>query len=150
MKTETTHRKTSHTMRARHLMTPDPETVTAETHLMTAASRMAELGLRHLPVNDADGRLVGMISDRDLRVALGNPGEALRTTPRLADVEELTVGAVMAPDPISVDLDTPVRAIAEILAIEHIGAVPVVDEGDHVVGIVSYVDVLAYFAAKEE
>ena len=133
---------------ARQLMTPDPVTVTPETHLMTAASKMSELGLRHLPVVDAAGKLVGMISDRDLRVALGNPGEALRTS-RLDEVEELTVESMMAGDPISIELDTPVKTIAEILAVEHIGAVPVIDEGDHVTGIVSYVDVLAYYAARE-
>lgn len=134
---------------ARTLMTADPETVMTETHLVTAAAKMAELGLRHLPVVDEDGRLVGMISDRDVRMALGNPGDALRTG-RLAEVEELTVGTAMTNDAISVDLDAPARLIAETLAVERIGAVPVIDEGEHVVGIVSYVDLLAYFARKED
>ena len=37
---------------ARQLMTADPETVTADTHLVTAAAKLGELGLRHLPYVD--------------------------------------------------------------------------------------------------
>lgn len=135
-------------MTARTLMTADPETTSPETHLLTAASKMVELHLRHLPVVDDGGRLVGMLSDRDLRTALGSPGDAVRYQ-RAADLENLTVESVMANDPIRVQLDSPVKMIADVLATESIGAVPVVDEGERVVGIVSYVDVLAYFASKE-
>jgi CBS domain-containing protein len=135
-------------MNASSLMTADPETVTPETHLVTAAARMIELGLRHLPVVDEGQRLVGMISDRDVRTALGSPSDAVRGQ-REGELEELTVDSVMANDPIRVELDAPVKTIADVLATEKIGAVPVVDEGERVVGIVSYVDVLAYFAARE-
>lgn len=132
---------------ARTLMTADPETISAQSHLLEAVSRMAELDLRHLPVVDSSGKLVGMISDRDVRTAIGSPAEALRSR-GFEDSEGLTVASVMAEDPLCVELDTPVREIATLIATEKIGAVPVVDENENVVGIVSYVDLLTWYAAN--
>ena len=53
------------------------------------------------------------------------------------DESESRVSDVMAPDPLRAALDAPVSEIAEMLVDEKIGAVPVVDEGDRPVGIVS-------------
>lgn len=124
------------------LMTPDPVTAEPEEMLFDAVSRMAEGGLRHLPVIDGDGRLVGMLSDRDVRAAVGDPAEALRHGSRW-EAEALTVGDVMRIDPVRVELDAKASDIAGVLADERIGAVPVVDEFDRPIGIVSYVDLLA-------
>lgn len=133
------------TITARRLMTPDPEVTTEESSLFDAAAKMAENNIRHLPVVDADGVLVGMISDRDVRAALGDPMEALRD---VRDDDSLTVGNVMAPDPLQVGLDTPITEVAGMIANEKLGAIPVVDEGDRPVGIISYVDLLAHLAKQ--
>lgn len=130
---------------ARLVMTPDPETILEEASLFEAAAKMAELGVRHLPVVDDSGLLVGMLSDRDIRSAIGDPVEALRGR---RDESESRVSDVMAPDPLRVALDAPISDIAEMLVDERIGAVPVVDEGDRPVGIVSYVDLIRYLAGK--
>ena len=127
---------------AREVMTVDPETVSADASLFTAASIMAELGVRHLPVVDAEGRLVGIISDRDVRTALGDPLELLRGR----DDSELTVGSVMSTEPLSETLTTPIGDLAGLLADERIGAIPIVDDDSHPIGIVSYVDVLSWYA----
>lgn len=128
---------------ARLVMTADPETVLEETSLFEAAAKMAELGVRHLPVVDAAGTLVGMLSDRDIRTSIGDPLEALRNR---RDEDEARVSDVMAVDPLRGELETPLSDIAGMLADEHIGAVPIVDEGDRPVGIVSYVDLIRYLA----
>lgn len=130
---------------ARTVMTADPVTVTEETSLFEAAARMAELGVRHLPVIDGRGTLVGMLSDRDIRTSIGDPVEALRGR---RDESEATVGMVMTPDPLRLSLDSSVTEIAEILTDERIGALPIVDEGDRPVGIVSYVDLIRFLAKK--
>lgn len=127
---------------ARDVMTVDPETVSAESSLYDAASVMAELGVRHLPVTDAAGRLIGMLSDRDVRTTLGDPMEALRGR----EDSDVTVADAMRPDPLSESLEASVDALATILADEKIGAIPIVDEGDRPVGIVSYVDLLSWYA----
>ena len=101
---------------------------------------MTERGFRHVPVTDEEGRLVGMISDRDVRTAIGDPAEALRS--ELVEVEELRVSGVMTSPAESVPEDAPLSAVAERLAHASIGALPVVDRNGRVTGIVSYVDVV--------
>lgn len=127
---------------ANDLMTPEPVTAVPEEMLFDAVARMAEGGVRHLPVIDPDGRLVGMLSDRDVRAAVGDPGEALRHGSDWGQ-EGMTVRDVMRNDPVRVEIDARASDIAGLLADEKIGAVPVVDESDRPIGIVSYVDLLA-------
>ncbi|HVO29092.1 MAG TPA: CBS domain-containing protein [bacterium] len=131
---------------ARDVMTADPETTIPEARLVDAAATMAELGVRHLPVIDADtGKLVGILSDRDVRTLVGDPREALESAER----SELTVRDAMREDAVAEGLTTPISEIAGLLADERIGAVPIVDEQDHPVGIVSYVDLLGFLARQE-
>ena len=128
---------------AKELMTVDPVTVAPETSLLEAASRMASEGVRHLPVTDDAGRLIGMLSDRDLRAAIGDPLEALRTD---RDESETRVADVMTPDPVRFELDASMAEVADLLADERVGAIAVVDERDRPVGIVSYVDLMGWLA----
>lgn len=128
---------------ARSIMTPDPETILEEASLFEAAAKMAELGVRHLPVVDECGTLVGMLSDRDLRTSIGDPVEALRGR---RDESESRVSDVMAHDPLRVGLGTSIAEIAAMLTDDRIGAVPIVDEGERPVGIISYVDLLRFLA----
>lgn len=128
--------------RAREIMTADPVCAPEDAPLFDAVADMAEGGVRHLPVVDAEGRLVGMLSDRDVRAAVGDPREELTRGTRW-EIEGRTVRDVMRQDPVRVELDSTVSEIASALVDERVGAVPVVDEDDHPVGIVSYVDLLA-------
>ncbi len=111
---------------ARDLMTKSPTAVDATATLRTAIDRMHALDIRHLPVVDTDGALVGVISDRDLRG---------RT--ELDDA----VASIMSAPPICVQVDSDASCAIDAMLDFKIGAVPVV-EGDTLVGVVSYVDVL--------
>jgi CBS domain-containing protein len=102
---------------------------------------MVQGGFRHLPVVDADQRLVGMLSERDLRARLGT--EVERFPDAASDLLSEPVEATMRPDPITISSDAALRDALEIFADERIGALPVV-EGSRLVGIVSYVDLLGY------
>lgn len=126
---------------ARMVMTPDPEVVAEESSLYSAAQTMAELSIRHLPVIDPEGCLVGMLSDRDVRAAIGDPIDALRAD---SERESLTVENVMSSHPVRVPLDAPLEELANVFTDERVGAIVVVDEGNRPVGIVSYVDLLAW------
>ena len=132
---------TSSKANARMVMTPDPEVVAEESSLYSAAQTMAELSIRHLPVIDREGTLVGMLSDRDVRAAIGDPIDALRAD---SERESLTVDAVMSSHPVRVSLDTPIEELANVFTDERVGAIVVIDEGNRPVGIVSYVDLLAW------
>jgi acetoin utilization protein AcuB len=87
---------------------------------------------RDLPVNDR-GTLVGIISDRDLRVALA--------TADLTGVQP-TVGAIMHRDVVTVEPDTPIDDAARLMLRQKVGSLPVLDS-EGVVGIVTESDLLA-------
>lgn len=130
-------------MTARDVMTPRPATVTPHASVAEAWDLMRDLDVRHLPVVQG-GELVGIVSDRDVarldvaRLLAAERGEALErelATP---------VVKVMSSDVVSVEPDTSLGDVIGLMVEHRIGAVPVVTpEGRGVVGIVSYVDVLA-------
>ena len=129
-------------MIAKDVMTPDPVTLTARATIEEAQDLVRERGIRHVPVVDQRGALIGMLSDRDLGYLdvgrlVGEPEPAVRQ--RLAT----PVGQVMTRDPVSVGPEAGLDEVVELLIEGRFGAVPVVETGSlRVVGIVSYVDVL--------
>ena len=124
------------------IMTENPATVQASATIAEALELLAELDVRHLPVTEAD-RLVGFLSDRDLRsyamparVQFANPGRAAERLEH--GVSELMSGAV-----VSVGPEDEVGDLVALMLDHRLSAVPVVDPAeDLLVGIVSYVDVL--------
>lgn len=127
---------------ARDIMTENPETCRQGERILDAGGRMSQMGIRHLPVVDGDGRLVGMLSDRDLRLAVG---EGLESETRGKDT---TVEQCMTRGAVTARPDTHLKELVAVLADWQIGAIPVVDDDDRPVGIVSYVDILRVLAAS--
>jgi CBS domain-containing protein len=120
-------------------MRRDVLSITGEKPLLEAVALMADHGIRHLPVVDETQRVIGIVSDRDVRTALGDPMMALHSD---REGVELLVSDVMSVDVKTVLHGTPLGQAAAHLAEEHIGALPVVDGGGRLVGILSYVDVI--------
>ena len=129
-------------MTARDLMTPDPVTAAPDASIAGVWDLMRELEIRHVPVIQ-DGALVGMLSDRDLanldmsRLLATEGADALR--------QELgtPIVGVMSADVISIEPETDLADIIDLLIEHKVGALPVVQPGTReVVGIVSYIDVL--------
>jgi CBS domain-containing protein len=110
--------------------------------LLEAVTRMASGGVRHLPVVDGDGRLTGMVSDRDVRAAVGSPMLALERGPARARVRALKVADVMSRGPVSVPPSATLEEVARILVERRVGAVPIVDDEGRPVGLISYIDAL--------
>jgi CBS-domain-containing membrane protein len=124
------------------VMTHDPVSVGPETCLAEAAEALLQGGFRHLPVIDDAGRLVGILSERDLRTRLGLEVEGFCA----ATLEALTapVSEAMTPDPISARVGAPLSEVLEAFTTERLGSLPVIDDADRLVGILSYVDVLRW------
>lgn len=115
-------------------------TVEPDATLGDVVARMAKHGVRELPIVE-DGALVGIITDRDVKMALGPDARGMdldALDPRLLGG---TVEWFMTEDVETVRSDLPLRKAAELLAELRVGALPVVDDGD-LVGILSVTDVL--------
>jgi len=96
--------------------------------------------IRHLLVVE-DERLVGIVTDRDIRLNLPSPATSLSVWEINYLLARLTVGQVMSKYVITVAPDRDVRDAARILLDEKIGALPVLD-GERLVGIVTDTDLL--------
>lgn len=131
------------------VMTRRLAAVHPDDRIVDAAALMQQRGARHIPVIDGDRRLVGMLSDRDVRTAIGNPLAALEGQGG-ARVHEMRVMDAMTREPRSLRPDDALSTAVHILLEERFGAIPVIEEDDEgnevLVGIVSYVDVLRALA----
>lgn len=129
-------------MLVRGRMTTEVVTVTPETTIAEALRITRGNRIRHLPVVE-DGRLAGVVSDRDLRLALPPIWAAEHAALQQA-LEERTVAEVMTPEVIAVAPDTVIEEAGKLMAANHIGCLPVLD-GDTLVGIITETDVLLAF-----
>ena len=132
-------------MRVRDVMTATPITVDPETPMLEARQRMVEHRIRHLVVVE-DARVVGIITDRDIRLNLPSPATSLSVWEINYLLAQLTVGGVMTASVIIVDPDQPIAEAARIMMDHKIGALPAVD-GVRLVGIITESDFVRTMAA---
>jgi CBS domain-containing protein len=132
------------TLRVRDVMTRGPVTIRATATIGAAWKTMRTRRLRHLPVLGSDGRLVGIVTDRDLRQVILDPDlqAQLGTAPRALNI--LTVGEVMTWGAITVRPDSDLREAARVMHAHKVGALPVVEHG-RVVGILAETDLVTAF-----
>ena len=134
-------------MKVRDVMTGQPLTVALNTLVREAADLMKARGIRHLPVVDQTGRLLGILTDRDISHAALVPALAeylswdprrLRA-PRVRDVMTWTV--------VTIDPDATLVQAGLSMFQHRIGSLPVVENG-RLVGILTDRDVLAALRKK--
>ncbi|MEW6520545.1 MAG: CBS domain-containing protein [Thermodesulfobacteriota bacterium] len=130
---------------ARHMTSP-AVTVSPDTLLPAVREIMNTRKFRHLPVVDEEQRLIGMITDRDLRSAY--PSSLLPEDKRLAILENVArteVRSIMSRNIIAI---TPLSTLDDglyFLSKEKIGMLPVVDEEQRVIGVFSVQDLMAAY-----
>ncbi len=121
------------------VMTKDPLTLSATDTIGQADELMDENKIRQLPVvNGSD--LLGIVSDRDIRSYLS--GSLLSDPDAREKALGVPVSTIMTSEPITVSPEDDLREAVELLIEEKIGGIPVVDETEGLVGIVTYVDAL--------
>jgi CBS domain-containing membrane protein len=127
----------------RDWMTEDPLTVRAGDSAGTVLALMEEHGIRHVPVVDADGELVGLVSDRDLgRRVLGAMDE-LPVGEQRSLLEMVRVDEIMVHGVVTVDVDAELAEVGEMLIEYKFGCVPVA-EGSRLVGIITETDFIRF------
>ena len=130
-------------LRVGDIMSLSPVTIVPSTSVHEAQDLMQQRKIRHLPVLK-DGRLVGIISDRDIRLVLPSPATSLTMWEIRHLLDKLTVGEVMTYFVMTTAPDCPVtEAVGRMLG-HKVGALPVI-EGRRVVGILTRTDILRAF-----
>lgn len=124
------------------VMTRNPKTARPDELLVDVVERMVNLQVRHLPVVGPDGKVVGMLSDRDVRNAVGDPRKALENGAKKQQLQRLKVEEVMSPDGRRVRESEPLGNVLGWFLGARYGALSVVDDQGRLVGIVSYIDLL--------
>jgi len=132
----------SRTETAGMLMRRAPLTASTDDHLFDALARMELRGVRHLPVVNGDGHVIGMLSDRDVRTAVGNQRLSSKAGSAADRLRTLRVADVMSRDPFVLPVEAAFGDVVKVFVDQKIGAVPVVNKDLRLVGIISYVDVL--------
>ena len=122
-------------------MTREPVTAASDDTLLDAAARMADRNVRHLPVVDGERHVVGILSDRDVRTVVGDWLRPFRPSDAVVRARTYRVGDAMTRDVVVVNQDAPFDEVVRVFTDQRVGAVPVVDDTDRLVGIISYVDV---------
>lgn len=130
-------------MRVRELMTGAPITVSPDMPMLDARHLMLSKRFRHLLVTK-DGQLVGIVTDRDIRLNLPSQATSLSVWEINHLLTKLTVGQMMTESVITVGPDRDAADAARLMLDHTIGALPVMD-GGRLIGIVTETDMLRAF-----
>lgn len=126
------------------IMTSKPITIRLHCHLRDALVLMVENSIKHLPVHSPDGHLVGVITDRDCRLALNSPYILHERWQDEELVNQLEVRSVMSPAPIIVEPNAPAAEAARLMLTHRVGCLPVM-RAETLIGIVTKSDLLVAF-----
>lgn len=116
-------------------MTPKPQTVAPEEDVQSAFHLLKKHNIHQVPVIK-DGHIVGIATDRDLRVGILNTG--------------LTVGEIMTPNPVTLFEDVHLEVAAQIVLKRKFNAIPVVNHANELVGIITTHDIIESLLGQKE
>ncbi len=136
-------------MRVRELMTGALITARPDMPVLDARHLMIEKRIRHLLVTSDSGELLGIVTDRDIRLNLPSQATSLSVWELNYLLTRLMVGKVMTQSVITVGPDREVRDAALLMLDHRIGALPVVD-GGRLIGIVTETDLLRAFVRSAD
>jgi acetoin utilization protein AcuB len=134
-------------------MSKHPLTISADTSVSEAHKYMLEQKVRHLPVVDKTGRMIGVVTEDDLLKAEPSSATSLSMWEIHSLLDRLTAKDVMVREVITTTEDTPIEEAAGLLLDYKIGCLPVMRE-DKLVGIITESDIfrtfLEMFAARQK
>ncbi len=140
----------------RDVMTASVVTVREDTPFKEMAAMLARSRVGGFPVVDADGKVIGVVSETDLVMKeadqAGHPGlfAGLRRGRDHEKAAGVTAAQLMTSPVVTIGPDEPVQHAAFLMYDRAVSRLPVVDEAGHLVGIVSQVDVLSVFSRPDE
>lgn len=120
-------------------MNPNVITVDADDSMLDATRILKEKNIRHLPVLEK-GKLVGVVTDRDLKRASPSDATSLEAHEILYLVANIKVREIMSRNPITVPYNFTIEEAAQILLEAKISGMPVVDKQGDVIGTITQTD----------
>ena len=132
-------------MLVRERMTRNPVLCSLDLPVNDAFDLMKKERIRRLPVVDKNGKLVGIVSDKDLLRVSPSPATTLSAYEIPYLLSKVKVNDVMTKKVITVSEDTPIEDAARIMVDNKIGGLPVVNESNAVVGIITETDIFKTF-----
>jgi acetoin utilization protein AcuB len=130
----------------REYMTREPIALRAEALLRDAVELVMVRRVRHIPIVDAQGSLVGIVTDRDVKRSLPSPLSAIASEEYELILDGTPVSRVMTREPHTVAADARIAEAVEILLTAKVGGLPVLDRGQ-LVGIFTERDALRGYLA---
>lgn len=125
------------------LMTENVFSVNADEDLSRLSDLMDDIHVRHMPVKDKEGRLVGLVSQRDLLRSALYTSKDLPLTEQRELLKRMTVGEIMTSDPETAEMDDNIEEAGRIMLENKLGCLPVV-EGGKLVGILTEADFVKF------
>jgi acetoin utilization protein AcuB len=127
-------------------MSKDLITANPDTTILEVKKIMTEKAIRHLPIVDGEGKLIGIVSDRDIRSAM--PSTLLKKADydiTLAKIMNFPVRDIMTKDPLTIYAYYTIQDTLLVMQKKKVGALPVVDHDGYLKGILSTRDLLRSF-----
>jgi len=128
-------------MLVKHWMSKDVVTVDEEASMMEVSQLMREHNIRRVPVLNKRGKLVGIVTDRDIKAASPSKATTLDVHELYYLLSKLKVKEVMTKNPFTVDPEDTVEKAAVIMLAKKVAGLPVVDKKGELVGIMTQGDV---------
>lgn len=125
-------------------MTPNPTSITSDTKVVDALQLMRSSKFRRLPVVD-NGKLVGIVTDRDLREVSASPATSLSVFELNYLLAKMSVKDIMAKKVLTIKEDATVEEAALLMYNHRIGGLIVVNENQAVTGIITETDIFKAF-----
>lgn len=136
-------------MNVSDIMTERPATVRLHSSLREVLDLMEQVGCHHVPVLSTENHLIGIISDRDCRLAMNSPYIMRERWQDEELVNNLTARMIMIPAPIVIPPDANAEDAAKLMLNRRISCLPVMRD-ETLVGIVTRSDILMAFIGKRE
>lgn len=133
-------------MLVKERMTSPAMSVTPDTSFQDALKLMRDNKFRRIPVVDQDGKLIGIVSERDLLHASPSPATSLSVWEVNYLLWKLKVADIMTHHVITIDQNAPIEDAANLMVTRKIGGLPVVDHAGKVVGVITETDIFKAFA----
>ncbi|MBA3870332.1 MAG: CBS domain-containing protein [Anaerolineae bacterium] len=136
-------------MNVSDIMTERPVTVRLHSTLREVLDLMEQLGCHHMPVLNTENHVIGIISDRDCRLAMNSPYIMRERWQDEELVNHLTARMIMIPAPIVVAPEADAQEAAALMLKRRISCLPVMRD-ETLVGIVTRSDILMAFIGQRE